>query len=287
MMEKSIKIPLFIKISLFIFLNWTCHFNNDVCKPNKNLENNYILGKKLSLKSYRILARSKEFRGSCYVALNQNLKDNKIQEEKYFFNNQKGFLEKRKQLNGSLSKNERCNKKVMKNNYNIFETKKYSRLEKKIFKELDYIDFLKNDRIISDKVYKKVIRKKFGLRIFIPVLLLFIFLLSIILDFSGSYGLRNGLFQLFKITSLPWHGKINGLLHKSPIGEFFKGVVKEFTKQLGSQTQKVRVINYSVNFTNFLIYFIPFIILGVTLILWVFYYHKKVKKYEKIKYGKR
>ncbi|KAI4840241.1 hypothetical protein MKS88_001599 [Plasmodium brasilianum] len=286
-MEKSIKIPLFIKISWFIFLNWTCHFNNDVCKPNKNLENNYILGKKLSLKFYRILARSKKFNGSCYVALNQNLKDNKIQEEKYFFNNQKGFLEKRKQLSGGLSKNERCNKKVMKNNYNIFETKKYSRLEKKIFKELDYIDFLKNDRIISDKVYKKVIRKKFGLRIFIPVLLLFFFLLSIILDFSGSYGLINGLFQLFKITSLPWHEKINGLLHKSPIGEFFKSVMKEFTKSVSGKEQKVRVIDYSVNFTDFLIYFIPFFILGVTLILGVFYYHKKVKKYEKIKFRKR
>ncbi|SBS99458.1 Plasmodium exported protein (Pm-fam-a like), unknown function [Plasmodium malariae] len=243
------------------------------------------------MRSYRILERYEQVKDSYYVASNTNIKDNEIQEEKYFCNNEKSTLVKRRQLNGSLSKNDRCYKKGIKCNSNVFETKKYSHIEKKIFKELDYFDFLKNNRTISNKTYKKIIRKKLALRISVPLILLLLLSISLILDFSGSYGLRKGLFKMLNVTSPGWHKKLFEFLDKTAVGDFFKYAIKRGTKMIlkGGNSVKARVIyiDYTLKFTEFLIYTIPFFILGVTVILGVVYYHKKVKKYDKIKFRKR
>ncbi|SBS92262.1 Plasmodium exported protein (Pm-fam-a like), unknown function, partial [Plasmodium malariae] len=53
---------------------------------------------------------------------------------------------------------------------------------------------------------------------------------------------------------------------------------------IGTKTTTNAVLG---NLFNIVLYVIPFLILGVTLISYVFYYHKKAKKYEKIKFSKK
>ncbi|KAI4840204.1 fam-l protein [Plasmodium brasilianum] len=291
-MERSVKIHLFIKISEFILITWICHFMNHVCILKKNMENNCTFNRILNTRTYRILSESKQDRYSYIVRLKEKTQNNDIRKEEDIFINGKKAPEKRKQLNGSSQKNDRCNKQVMKNKSYIYETKKYSHLEKKIFKELDYIDFLKNNRIINDKTYKEIIRKKFALRIFLPIIILLLLSLSLILDYSGSFGLRKLLFKVLKIASEKWYSKLQDFLKNSPVGAFFKLVQREEFKEIKkagtSSMKKVKVVyvDWVKGFMGFLIYCIPFLILGVTIISAVFFYHKKVKKYEKIKYRK-
>lgn len=171
--------------------------------------------------------------------------------------------------------------------------KKYSHLEKKIFKELDYVDFLKSNKTLSDRIYKKIMLKKCGLRFALPLLLFLLLSISFILDYSCSLGLVAGLFNAI-VYFLPTKVKIEKLadkeinaalksisdaLRSSPVHGLFDNVV---VLESGAKA------NYCVqSFFNFLMYFIPFFILGVILILAIAYYHKKVKKYEKIKFRKR
>ncbi|KAI4833605.1 fam-l protein [Plasmodium brasilianum] len=292
-MERSTIITLFVKIYSFILITWTCHFNNDLCIFKKNMENNYIHDRKLTTRSYRILSKSNQDKYLCIAGLKDEVGNNKIRLVSRMSNNEKGDLVKRKQLNGNSSKCERSIKQTMKNKSNIFETKKYSCLEKKIFKELDYIYFLKNNRTISDKTYKNIMRKKLALRISLPLVLLLLLLLSLILDLSGSYGLRKGMFKILNVASKGWYDKLQGFLKNSPLGVFFELVVKEENKQVkkvigtGFRNVKILHIDCVMQFMEFLIYFILFFILFVTFISAVIYHHKKVKKFQKIKYRKR
>lgn len=50
-------------------------------------------------------------------------------------------------------------------------------MEKEIFKELDYIDFLKEKRTVSNKTYKKITLEKYGLSIILLLLLFFLLLI--------------------------------------------------------------------------------------------------------------
>ncbi|SBT01760.1 Plasmodium exported protein (Pm-fam-a like), unknown function [Plasmodium malariae] len=84
----------------------------------------------------------------------------------------------------------------------IFETNKYSHLEKKIFKELDYVDFLRNNRAISYKTYKQIICKKYELRIVLPLLLLMLLSVSLLLDLLCSCGLVRGFLKVLKILGV-------------------------------------------------------------------------------------
>ncbi|SBT86001.1 fam-l protein [Plasmodium malariae] len=299
-MERSTIITVFIKISLFILITWTCQFNNDLvllyylaCIFKKNMVNNYIHDRKLTTKSYRIPSKSIQDKYLCIEGLKDEVGNNRIRVVNRMSNNEKRDLVKRKQLNGNSSECERGIKQTMKNKSNIFETKKYSYLEKKIFKELDYIYFLKNNRTISDKTYKKIVRKKLALRISLPLVLLLLLLLSLILDFSGSYGLRKGLFKILNVASIGWYAKLQDFLKNSTLGVFFKLVVKEEVKEVnnvvrgGVRKVKIVQVDWVMQFMEFLIYFTLFFILFVTIITAVIYHHKKVKKFQKIKYRKR
>ncbi|SBS96861.1 Plasmodium exported protein (Pm-fam-a like), unknown function [Plasmodium malariae] len=273
---------------------------------NKSFVEYYKNHRKLYIRNYRLLAKYNEDKDSSIVCLKEEIPDG-VNNKKDIPYIEREYTIKKKASNGYSLRNARGNKKCMKNKSCIFEMNKYSHLEKKIFKELDYVDFLKKNKTISDKIYKTIIRKKCGLRFALPLLLILVLLISFILDNVGGYGLTFGLFKLivfispavgvetlknysylklfesdlsniFKAPISPDIATLYMWLTKSPLSWFRNSVV---------ETNGINA-NYCVTgFLGFLIYFVPIFILGIILISAVFYYHKKVKKYEKIKFKKR
>ncbi|SBT86023.1 fam-l protein [Plasmodium malariae] len=204
---------------LFIFFEFTLYqyFFNIF---SKYLDENYKLDSKLN-GTFRLLAKCKRDKNLCIVELKNEIPNNELNEKIYISNNKKGATRTSMQPNGSSLNNVGRNKHANKNKCYIFETKKYSRLEKKIFKELDYEDFLKNNRTISNKIYKKIIRKKLASEL-APTLIFFIFLsLSFVLDYCGSYGLVWGLVDILKSFSSGWSKNIGSYLE----GSFLKSLL--------------------------------------------------------------
>ncbi|SBT00011.1 Plasmodium exported protein (Pm-fam-a like), unknown function [Plasmodium malariae] len=261
--------------------------------------------------NYRLLAKYKQDRDLSFFCLKED-SPNVLNYKEHISSNEEGEVGKKKHINGSLSTNARRNKKSLKNKSCIFETKKCSHLEKRIFKELDYVDFLKSNRTVSDKIYKKIMLKKCGLRIALPLLLFLVLGVSFILDNFCGCGLTRGLFKLIfllspsvtveSLKSNPFFSHIGNITkvfeNKENISSAFaylyafltKPSLNPFTEALvkTSRGSVSKVRNYCVSgFLGFLIYFVPIFILSIILISGLIYYHKKVKKYEKIKFMKR
>ncbi|KAI4841433.1 uncharacterized protein MKS88_000154 [Plasmodium brasilianum] len=274
-MEHKINLLLFIKISTFILLICICHFYYDVSTYSKYLVEFYSYRRKLYTRNYRLLVKYKQYKDSSTVCLREEIQNSGIKKKEDKYYNDKERLEKNKQSNGSLSKISGGHKLAIRNRSCIFETKKYSFLEKKIFKELDYEDFLKNTRSISEKLYKKIIRKKCISRFSVPLLLLLLTTtipmlhLSLIKIFSET----DGLLWLFGL-------KFSSLL--SSIKGFSTSWLDISWLSLSSLTKETLS-----SIINVLIYALPFIILGVICVYLTIFYHKKVKKYEKLKFRKR
>ncbi|SBT85905.1 fam-l protein [Plasmodium malariae] len=294
-MEKKTKLLLFIIIAAFIVLNWTCHFNND-CMFNKYIDENCEYARKLDSITYRLLSKYKKDNDSNVVCLKGDLPNNIVKEKRDVTNNESVVVSKNNQICRNALNNSGGHKQDKRSKSCVFKTKRYSHMEKKIFKELDYMDFLQNSRTISDKIYKKIIFKKFALRLLIPVMLFLLLSLSFFLDFYGGYGLRGGLFKILNLYAEKlWYNSFHIFLKSSFLSSFTKsmGKVKINTLKktpLSNGQVKKEIIcgsDYVFGFISFLIYFSTFFILGFTIILAVFYYHKKVKKYEKIKFRKR
>ncbi|KAI4836000.1 fam-l protein [Plasmodium brasilianum] len=298
-MEKKIMLIIFINIATFIPLIWICHLSNETRTFYGSLGENYINDKKLNTKDYRLLAKCKHNKDSCTMGLKEGILNNDMTERKDISNNENIFAQLNRQSNRSLSRNIKRHKKVKKNNSRIFETEQYSRFEKKIFKELDYANFLKNNRGISNKIYQKIIRKKYGFRLSLPIFFVLLLSILLLLDLFVGYGLINGLFKVLNIISVSLEyqavGNAKSLqvmlkplydwLKESHFSSFFKCAVNVTGGSSGSSN--IDKHYYITGFFGFLIYFIPIFIIGVTCLLGVFYYHKKVKKYEKIKFKKR
>ncbi|SBS96196.1 Plasmodium exported protein (Pm-fam-a like), unknown function [Plasmodium malariae] len=244
---------------------------------------NYKLEKKIDASRYRILAKYKQDKDSCAVYLQEYTPKYQSNEKRYISNNEEKTPETKKQLNGSASVNEGGHKQHMKNKSFMFETKAYSRIEKKIFKELDYLDFLQNNRTITDKFFRKIIFKKKKVRICLPLFLFLFLSISIILDFSCGYGIIGGLLKVLNYTL--------GARWSKPLNFFLRKLKLDFLWH----TSKVTVNNslkkdwtfITKPFLIYIIYCIPLLVLGITIILGIFYYHKKVKKYQEIKFRKR
>ncbi|KAI4841138.1 hypothetical protein MKS88_000373 [Plasmodium brasilianum] len=308
-MKQKIKPLLFIKIVTFIILSWIYQFDVYLSIHNKSLYECYSYRRKMYTTNYRLLAKYKQDRDLSFFCLKED-SPNGVNYKEDISSNEEGEVGKKKHINGSLSTNARRNKKSLKNKSCIFETKKYSHLEKKIFKELDYVDFLKSNRTISDKIYKKILLKRCGLRIALPLLLFLVLAVSFILDNFCGCGLSRGLFKLIillspsvsvqSLESNPFFSHITDIKNLSELFEnsntssafvylyafLTKPSLNPFTQALSKSSGKMR--NYCVSgFLGFLIYFVPIFILSIILISGLIYYHKKVKKYEKIKFMKR
>ncbi|SBT00137.1 Plasmodium exported protein (Pm-fam-a like), unknown function [Plasmodium malariae] len=217
---------------------------------------------------------------------------NGIHNKKDIYINEKYTSGKKKQSYRCSLSNEKGYKKEVKNKTCIFETKKYSNLEKKIFKELDYVDFLKNNKTLSDHIYKKITLKKCGLRFALPLLILLVFLISFILDNFCECGLTFGLKKIIVLISPVSNTvKLSNVSVSPAIKSFYEWLTQSrfswFTNSVVALKNGNRA-NYCVTgFLGFLIYFVPIFLFIVILIAGVVYYHKKVKKYEKIRHRKR
>ncbi|SCP02964.1 fam-l protein [Plasmodium malariae] len=276
-MEKKIKSLSFIKFVTFVLLSWIFHFHTCVSTHDKSLNECYNNRRKLYTRYYRLLAKYNQIKDSSIVRLKEDI-PNGNNDKKDIYSNEKRNTETMKQSNRNPLYNVKGHKQSMKYKTCIFETKKYSHLEKKIFKELDYEDFLRNNRTISNKVYKKIILKKYGLRLILPVLFFLLLLIPIILDISESFLLVVELYKaLGNYLGGGWTTNLKEWLCASP----FWWLGREL--KYGSKKYSYIVIP----FFRSIIYFLPLFILGVTIILRIVYYHKKVKKYERIKFKQR
>ncbi|SBS93631.1 Plasmodium exported protein (Pm-fam-a like), unknown function, partial [Plasmodium malariae] len=241
-------------------------------------------------RTHRLLEKCRQPKNLSALVLKENKENIGMPKKGDISNNEKGATTKITELNGSLLSNTEGYKQANKNKSCIFETKKYSRFESKIFKELDYLDFLKNNRTVSDKTYKKVIRKKYGLRFALPILLILFFIAVLMIDLAmGLISPSTG--GLWSHIGL-WH-HIKSL---SVIVKELNSYLPSWMTQCASwysdhhkvgESNKCKEFCTLNNLFGIVVYFLPFIILGITLILRVVYYHKKVKKYEKIKFRKR
>ncbi|SBT85479.1 fam-l protein [Plasmodium malariae] len=275
-----------IRIVLLIHSNWMCHFKKDVILCNNYVPENCFAGRKYDTRIYRLLTKYHKNNDSNIVKLNGEIPNNGVSERKDISYNEKGATTLNVQSDIFSSKKGRKQAKAMKNKSNTFETKKYSFLEKKIFKELDYMDFLKSNRTITNKVYKKITCKKYGLRLATPLILLLLLLVVLLVDLS--LGLASGK-SLLEVSGL-WKPlqslstETNGWLYT------FIEFVKEYLPWLSKRAEWVEETGTNTyvigNTFGIIMYFLPFFILGVILILWIIYYHKKVKKFEKIKFRK-
>ncbi|SCN11993.1 fam-l protein [Plasmodium malariae] len=287
-MEYKIKSPLFNKIAIFVFLSWIYHFYHDVCTHSKFLNKRSNNCGKINERTYRLLGKCIKDNYSNILGLKEEIPNSVEHKKKDITYITKKPSKKKEQSLRNPSKFLGCHKSAMKKKASIFETKKYSYLEKKIFKELDYENFLINNKIISDKLYKKIICKKYRLRITLPLLFFLLLSLSLILDFTEGCGLIYGLFKIIIIVNPTMNstGKsyvvlesLANSLKDSPLEWLFKSVVR----QTNGKTFVYRI----TGFFGFLIYIVPFFILGAILVSGLLYYHKKVKKYQKIKFKKR
>ncbi|KAI4839226.1 hypothetical protein MKS88_001770 [Plasmodium brasilianum] len=295
-MEQNIKTLLFIRITTFILLCWTYPFYTYVSTLKKSLEEGDNYYRKLHSSNYHLLKKYKHNKNSRFLCLKNEIQINGVPEKKDIFHNENDDSEKKKRSKKYAS-NIAGHKSGMKNKSCIFKTKKYSHLEKKIFKELDYTNFLQNNRTISNKVYTKIICKKYGLRIVLPLLiclfLLIIFIVEVSLTYSNSgsllhhIGLNKEYLETLAKNNGPW-SPIVGVL--KILGEFLQystsssGTLSCGWCQVASEVSDMCILG---NFFRILIFFVPFVLLSITLISGIFYYHKKVKKYEKIKFEKR
>ncbi|SCP03078.1 fam-l protein [Plasmodium malariae] len=287
-MEKNFTSLLLINVTFFIFLTCIFYFRNDVSIFNKSLDGKHNVNRKLGLRTNRLLERYKHHKNSSMIGL-KNIPYNEGTKKKDTFIEEWSKTGK-KNSNIGLSNYENHHKQAEKNKSIIFETKKYSHLEKKIFKELDYLSFLKNNRTINDKVYQKIMRRKFRLRIFIPLILLMLFSIFI-LDIFCNCGLKWGLIRLVTLChGKGWYGPLHKFLEKSELNWLFKST-KEIEKMMlkceKGKSIPVKGHVYVESFFGYIVYIVPLLILGITIILGLFYYHKKVKKYQKIKFRKR
>ncbi|KAI4839832.1 hypothetical protein MKS88_001735 [Plasmodium brasilianum] len=277
-MKQNIKIFISTKIVTFILLSWICYFYFDMITFNKYLYENYTYYKKKDIRNYRLLGIRRKNHVSAIVGLKYMIPNNELEDKKNICNNEKGGESKYELQDEGTSSNVQYNKRAKKNKTYIFETKKYFHIEKQIFKELDFFNFLKNNRTISNKLYENMVLKKYQLRILTPIILLILLSISLILDYCFNCGLARGLYKLLSFS-----------LGKGAMGKFHTSL-KSYIDSLFNYTPQgdgASNILYITPFFRFLIYFTSFVIFGIIIISGILYYHKKVKKYEKIIYRKR
>ncbi|SBT85833.1 fam-l protein [Plasmodium malariae] len=174
-MEQKTKTLLLFNIVELILLSWVLHFNSDVyCNCAKEFE----------ARNYRLLGGYKYNIDSKVIFTKEEMPNIGLTNKKDICNSEEGVQSKMNKSNECSPSITRSRKKDMNKKSCTFETKKYSHLEKKIFKELDYENFLKKNRTITDKMYKKIMLKKYRLRFTLPLLFFSLFLIILLVDLS-------------------------------------------------------------------------------------------------------
>ncbi|SBT00447.1 Plasmodium exported protein (Pm-fam-a like), unknown function, partial [Plasmodium malariae] len=223
----------------------------------KSMNEHFELDRKSETRNYRLLAKYKKDKYSNALGLKEEMTNNEMKKTKDISNNMEGYTGKKKHSNGSPSEFKGNCKSYMRKNNCMFETKNYSHFEKKIFKEMDFMDFLKNNKII----------------------------ILLIVDLSWSFAdEQNGLWDTIGFSNILKQSGQSGWLN-----EVYKSLKDAtwFWTSIGKTSETITELHVLLRLFRILIYGLPFLILGITLISRVFYYHKKVKKYERIKFRQR
>ncbi|SBS91524.1 hypothetical protein PMALA_033220, partial [Plasmodium malariae] len=131
-----------------MLLTWICYFTYNANIFSKFFDENYKVVRKLDTNIYRSLAKYKQYKDSNNIGLKNGMQNNGDFINENIYSCEKLAKNKSSLSNDSPSKNSRGHKQDKNNKSCVFETKKYSNLEKNIFKELDYMDFLKENRTI-------------------------------------------------------------------------------------------------------------------------------------------
>ncbi|SCO92862.1 fam-l protein [Plasmodium malariae] len=283
-MEQKRKTLLLFNIVEFILLSWVLHFNSDVGMFDMSLNKHCNCAKEFEARNYRLLGGYKYNIDSKVILTKEEMPNIGLTNKKDICNSEEGVQIKMNKSNECSPTITRSRKKDMNKKYCTFETKKYSHLEKKIFKELDYENFLKKNRSITDKMYKKIMLKKYRLRFTLPILFFSLFLIILLVDLSwGLIDENKGLWSALGVwTHLETLANDTLKSFLEPLKAF-----DGFWKSAFNTSITVSEKHVLWHLFGILIYFIPFVILGFTLILGIIYYHKKVKKYEKIKFRKK
>ncbi|KAI4833794.1 uncharacterized protein MKS88_000214 [Plasmodium brasilianum] len=281
------KLMILVIIAEFILLTWRSSFISIKFPISKYLNENCNVVRKLNIRTYRLLRKHKKDTHSSTVEIQEEIPYNIENKNKHIRSNEEEDTSRNKKSYRSSLNNGGSHIQDKKNKSCIFETKNYSHLEKKIFKELDYENFLKYNRIISNKFYKKIMFKKYRLRLSLPLLLFLFLSISLILDLFVGYGIMYILrYLLNTYGNSAWNtlGKKFGDLIGKTWGDYLKPF---FTAPQWAKENVKGKVYASTGLIGLITYFLPFIILGVTVISGIIYYNRKVKKYEKIKLRKR
>ncbi|SBT88044.1 fam-m protein [Plasmodium malariae] len=172
-MKQIVKSILFIKIFAFILLTGICHFKNDVNTFNKSMDGEYTLGRKLDIKTFRLLAKCKHDKDSNILEFKQNIQNNTKCKKKDIAINEKGDKDKNKKSNKSPLNKAQYYTEVIDYNNGMFDGKHFH-FEKKWIKKKDYDNFLERNRRICDISLRKIRFRKYsiGVAMFLIFLLL-------------------------------------------------------------------------------------------------------------------
>ncbi|KAI4833667.1 fam-l protein [Plasmodium brasilianum] len=265
-MEQKIMF-LFIKTSLFILLPWS--------SLNKNLVEKCNHCRKINSRNYRLLEKYKQYKDSSVIDFRAEMPNNIVKKKKYIYNNNsnKGTKRKHKHSCKSSISTEEYGKNVKKNKCGKPKTKEYFDFEEKIFKKLDYEDYLKNIKTIEYKEYKKLSCKKRRVRISLLLLVILVLILPI-LDLSLEKFIDGGLLGLLELLS-PVEAKGGG------VASGVEGALNTLlSKSSWGMLEKISA-------STIFFYCVPFLIFVVIFIFGMIYYYRKVLKYENIKFRKR
>ncbi|SBS98770.1 Plasmodium exported protein (Pm-fam-a like), unknown function [Plasmodium malariae] len=238
-------------------------------KFNKFLGDNYGSDRKLNKRLYRLLGKCEKVICSHIGDLELKIPYNKKEknEKLITIDNEKWDEEIKEKLYRSSLIKKKLIKRLMKNKYSMFHNS-YNYYEKKVMNGLNDKSFFKKMILINDKDYKKLKRRKYGLRIFIFFLLFVVVLMIPILDLS----IGNLLILLFQLLE---NSAANGSSSPSTVPvETADSSWSSYFSQNPFVLQKARSI---------LMYCVPILLLSIILILGIFHYYKKVIKRKKIK----
>ncbi|SBS93668.1 Plasmodium exported protein (Pm-fam-a like), unknown function [Plasmodium malariae] len=229
--------------------------------------------RKLNTRNYRLLTKHKHDKDSCIAKFKEETPNNEVKEKRYISNNKRGTDGKHKPSYRRSLYIREYDRNVEKNKCVIPKTKKYFDFERKIFKELDYEDYVKNCKIIEYKEYKKILCKKRRIQIALILLVILVLILPI-LDLSLETFIDGGLLGSLELLS--------------PVNSTGGGVAS------GVQGSLITLLCQSnwgmlqkISASTLFFYCVPFFIFVVIFILVMIYYYKKVISYENIKFKKR
>ncbi|KAI4839848.1 hypothetical protein MKS88_001751 [Plasmodium brasilianum] len=160
-MEQNTKLHIIIKIAVFLFVRWIFKFNRDSSKFSKSMHENCCISRRLYTRNYRSLAKYKKNKDSNNICLEEDIKSNKVNEQKDISYNKKKGKRTNKLTNKSLLNKSQYYTEVIDYNNGMFDGKHYH-FEKKWIKKKDYDNFLEKKRRINDIALKKIKFRSYG-----------------------------------------------------------------------------------------------------------------------------